>query len=121
MSILLQFAIASCIASRARGIPSVNSPRTTSTIAKPTACQQTGPALGRHAVVAKEISPELAVTDTDDEIFFGQPERTKHIDTERYQFDVRAKIFFTNDVAIELKMFAQPAALLLFVTEKLPN
>src|SRR6476661_3718446 len=65
--------------------------------------------------------PSLAVADPDHEIFFGESECTQEIDAKRDQLDVGGQILLANDVAIELKMFAQPAALLLFVSEKLSD
>src|SRR6478736_6950599 len=65
--------------------------------------------------------PSLAVADPDHEIFFGESECTQEIDAKRDQLDVGGQILLANDVAIELKMFAQPAALLLLVSEKLSD
>src|SRR6478736_596977 len=65
--------------------------------------------------------PSLAVADPDHEIFFGQSECTQEIDGKRNQLDVGGQIILADDVAIELKMFAQPAALLLLVSEKLSD
>ena len=45
----------------------------------------------------------------------------KDIDAERHQLDIGGRGRFPNNVAIELKMFAQSSALLFFVTEKLAN
>src|SRR5262249_10256361 len=39
----------------------------------------------------------------------------------RYQFDVGSEILLADDVAVQLKVFAQPAALLLLVSEKLSD
>src|SRR5262249_42136859 len=39
----------------------------------------------------------------------------------RNQLNIGSEILLADDVAIELEMFAQPAALLLFVSEKLPD
>ena len=83
--------------------------------------QQIVPALGRHLLVAKKIRPEFAVADPDDKIFLGESKFTQEIDAKRNQFDIGGEIAFADDVAIELKMFAQPAALLFFVSEKLSD
>src|SRR5947208_12038903 len=79
------------------------------------------PALSRHLLVAEKISPKFAVANPDHETFFGKSECTQDINAKRNQFDVRSEILLANDVAIELKMFAQPAALLLLVSEKLSD
>src|SRR5262249_5107257 len=48
-------------------------------------------------------------------------ERTEDIDAKRYQLDVGGEILLADDVAVQLKVFAQPAALLLLVSEKLSD
>src|SRR5947208_1457968 len=79
------------------------------------------PALSRHLLVAEKISPKFAVANPDHEIFFGKSECTQDINAKRDQFDVRSEILLANNVAIELKMFAQPATLLFLVSEKLSD
>src|SRR6185503_21096142 len=69
----------------------------------------------------EKISPKFAVANPDDEIFFGESERTQDINAKRYQLNVGREILLADDVAIELKMFAQAAALLLFVSEELSD
>src|SRR5438093_2323545 len=69
----------------------------------------------------KKISPEFAVADPDHEIFVGESEPTQNINAKCNQFDFGGEILLADDVAIELKMFAQPAALLFLVSEKLSD
>ena len=66
----------------------------------------------------QEIDPELTVADPDDDIFFCQTKSAQHINAKGGQLDICAENIFPNNVAIELKMFAQAAALLFFVAKK---
>ena len=66
----------------------------------------------------QEIGPELTVTDPDDDIFFCQTKSAQHINAKGDQLDIRGKRCFPDDVAVELKMFAQAPALLFFVAKK---
>src|SRR5207244_4822463 len=75
----------------------------------------------RTCLLPQKISPDLPVTDTNNEIFFRQPEGTQDVDAERSQLDVSDEIVFAHDVTVELVMFAQPAALLFFVTKELTD
>jgi hypothetical protein len=68
--------------------------------------QQIVPPLRGHVFGAEKISPEFAVADPDYKIFFGESECTQYINAKRDQFDVGGEILLTDDVAIELKMFA---------------
>src|SRR4029077_4829352 len=61
----------------------------------------------------------FAIADPDDEIFFSESERTHDINTKCDQFDIRCEIRFTDDIAIQLKVLAETAALLFFVAEEL--
>src|SRR5438093_845105 len=79
------------------------------------------PAIGRHVSFTQKICTEFAVADSDDEIVFAQSERTQHIDTERDQLDVCGEIGLTDDVAVQLKMLPQTAALLFLVPEELTD
>jgi len=65
--------------------------------------------------------PRFTVANPNDEILFGESERTQEIDAKRDQFDIGGEILLANDISIELKMFAQPAALLFLVSEKLSD
>ncbi len=79
------------------------------------------PPFGRNFLGTQELSPEFAVADAHDKIFFRKAERTHDVDAKRDQLDVRGERRFPDDVAVELEMFAQPSALLFFVTEKLTD
>src|SRR6478735_3299060 len=72
-------------------------------------------------ITRQKPTPSLAVADSDHEIFFGESECTQEIDAKRDQLDVGGQILLADDIAIELKMFAQSAALLLLVSEKLSD
>ena len=83
--------------------------------------QQFLPTIRRHIFLAQESRPEVAVTDPNNDIFLCETELAQDIDTKRNELSVSGQIRFPNDVAIELEMFAQPAALLFFVAEKLAD
>ena len=79
------------------------------------------PSFARKFLLLKKIGPKFPVADADHEILCRKAERAEDVDTEGDQFDICGKIAFANDIAIELEMFAQSAALLFFVTEELPD
>ena len=60
-----------------------------------------------------------SVGDADDKIFLFQAEAAERVDGQRDEFSVGGDVGFTNDVGVELEMFAQPATLLLLVPEQL--
>ena len=72
-------------------------------------------------MLPQKIGPELPVADANNEIFFRELEGAQDVDAERNQFDVGGEIAFADDVAVQLVMFAQPAALLFFVTKELAD
>ena len=79
------------------------------------------PLLFANSLAAQKLGPEFTVTDQDDHIFFAKLERAQDIDAKGDEFDIGGEITFADDIAIELEMFAQPAALLLFVAKKLAD
>ena len=83
--------------------------------------QNVFPFFGRKFLLPQKISPELPVADANNEILFRQPEGTQDVDAERNQLDVGGEIALAHDVTVELVMFAQPAALLFFVTKELTD
>src|SRR5262249_32658077 len=57
----------------------------------------------------------------DHEILFCKSKCTQDINGKRNQFNIGSEIVLADNVAVELKMFAQPAALLLLVSKKLSD
>ena len=72
-------------------------------------------------MLQQKIRPEFAVADPNDEIFFGQSERAQNVDAKGDQLDVGGEIALAHDVAVQLVMFPQSAALLFFVTKELTD
>ena len=62
-----------------------------------------------------EVGPELAVAEADDEVFFGEAEGAEGVDDQGDELDVGFEAGFTDDVAVELVMFAAAAFLRAFV------
>src|SRR5882724_9061942 len=75
----------------------------------------------RDAHFRQELLPSGTITDSNHEIRFAELECAKYINAQRDELDIRSKRILTDDVAIELKMFAQAAALLFFVAKKLAD
>ncbi len=83
--------------------------------------QQFVPAIRRNIFLAQKIRPEFPIADPDDDIFFCETKGAQEVNAKREQLDVRGERIFPNNVAIELEMLAQAAALLLFVAKKSAN
>ena len=69
--------------------------------------------------VGEHFLPSAPVGNADDEIVLGQTEAPEGVDGERDEFGVSGDIGFTDDVGVELEMFAEPATLLFLVPEEL--
>jgi len=79
------------------------------------------PLICRDAFFAQKICPKFTVADSDNEIVRCKSEFTEDIDAQREKLDICCKICFTDNVAVELEMFAQTAALLFFVAKELAD
>src|SRR5262249_54652049 len=83
--------------------------------------QELFPAICGHIFFPKKICPKFAVADSNSEVFFGKSERTQNIDAERHQLEIGCEIGFADDVAVQLKMFAETTTLLFLVAKELAN
>src|SRR5207248_11369665 len=72
-------------------------------------------------LLLQKISPKLAVANSDNEIIFSQSKPAQDVDAKCDQLNVGGEIALTHDVAVQLVMFAQPTALLFFVTKELAD
>src|SRR2546430_15089729 len=79
------------------------------------------PFFGSDIFRFQEVDPKLAVTGSDDEIFFAETEAAQDVDAKRDEFDIGCDQRLADDIAIQLVMFAQTAALLFFVAKKLAD
>ena len=80
--------------------------------------EQFVPPIRRNAFPAQEIRPKFPIADPDNDIFFCETESAQEVNAKGEHLDVRGERALPNNVAIELKVFAQAAALLLFVAKK---
>jgi len=69
-------------------------------------------------LLTQKISPELAVANADNKIFFGEPKSAQVVNAKGNQLDIGVCVSFTHNVAVELEMFAQPSALLFLVAKE---
>ncbi len=81
--------------------------------------EQFAPALFRHILRAEQIGPEFAVAQPNDDVLGGETEAAQEIDREGDDLHIRRGRSVADQVAVELVMFAQTAALLFFVTKTL--
>ena len=81
--------------------------------------EQLAPAIFGYILRPEQIGPKFAVAQPDDYVIRGKSKGAQQIDRERNQFDIRRGRSVADDVAVELIMLAQPAALLFFVAETL--
>src|SRR6266480_3649788 len=79
------------------------------------------PFFGSDIFRFQEVDPELAVADANNEIFFIETEAAQNVDAKRDEFDISCDRRLADDIAIQLVMFAQTAALLFFVAKKLAD
>ena len=81
--------------------------------------KQLAPAIFGYILRSQQVGPKFAIAQPNDHVIRGKTEGAQQVDQERDQFDIRSGRSVADDVAIELEMFAQPAALLFFVAETL--
>ena len=74
---------------------------------------------GGGGALAEKVLPGVAAAQADHEIIGGQAEGAQGVDEQGQQFGVGGGTRFADEVGVELKVFAQAALLLAFVTEKL--
>src|SRR5207302_3434630 len=79
------------------------------------------PPVFRDIVGLQKIGPEFPVADPHDEVIFGESEAAKKINGKSDKLDICGYRGFTDDVAVELEMLPEAAALLFFVAEELPD
>ena len=74
-------------------------------------------ALFADAAGAGELGPGVAIADANYEIFLAQTKAAQGVDDHRQQFGVGGGRGFSDNVAVELIEFPEPAAALAFVAE----
>src|SRR5438067_180412 len=72
-----------------------------------------------QAPVRQKFYPSCAIIDPDHHVAAAEPKGAQKIDAKRDRLYIRVERRLADDVGVELKMFAEPAALLLLVTETL--
>src|SRR5207249_4157323 len=70
-------------------------------------------------MLEEELVPGIAAAQPNDKIVFRQSKGAQRIDQQRDEFGIRGRVGLTDDVRVELEVFAEPAFLLALVPEEL--